>query len=463
MKDYLKILKDLIKTLQRDKHELAHKYEETREELKDAQIDLRLLREQIVRERVGSINEGLTTTVRLDAKRVIDLFPSPPLPHHQQQHHQHQMPSSMSCMSLLTSSPASAAASALSKQQRESFMRQIESLSEEKSQLEADFRTLLCQKEELEIERDTFKSKYAIFIENKKLIHFDSHQRIQFILSNFMEKKTLRYAKLNEFLLANVATSTLDANNNNNNNTHSFCAGDASSLDGHQVATSTGRSGVVIGGSGKKVCAVPPASLNVDELVSQNRFLAESNRNLRAELDMLKATLKRFKQSANANTATGEQSDSTCSSNNNNQLGGGEFNVLNKQRVRHLQNRLDSFTSECQKQFQQQQQQQQQENKELRLMLDTFVDLSGELRVVVNSLIESLNDKCVALTHQRRVNKMLATRIHDLERQFEHMSLPEREEAEKKKEASESLISFDDIVSRSDTSDTSKTNKQSEQ
>jgi len=96
----------------------------------------------------------------------------------------------------------------------------------------------LCQKEEIEIERDSFKEKYL---------------------------------KLNKFLLD---TQTQVGENrepdlNNNNNQEGFSTATLQSLDRSRV------------------------SLCVDEIISRNKYLTESNRNLREELDMLKSSSKR--------------------------------------------------------------------------------------------------------------------------------------------------------------------------
>ena len=150
--DYMKILKDLIKTLQKEKHDLIQKYEDTKQELNDAKSDLRLLREQIVRERVGSVNEGLTTTVKVDINSVNLITP----PNHHNK--QSRMTSSMSYMSSLSASAESSSNLSI----REGLIKEIESLKESKSQIENDLKLVLCQKEELEIERDSFKDRYLM-------------------------------------------------------------------------------------------------------------------------------------------------------------------------------------------------------------------------------------------------------------------------------------------------------------
>ena len=47
-----------------------------------------------------------------------------------------------------------------------------------------------------------------------------------------------------------------------------------------------------------------------------------------------------------------------------------------------------------------------------------LLELVRELKGTVETLIEGLNDKLIASSHQRKVNKMLADRIQDLERQL---------------------------------------------
>ncbi len=46
------------------------------------------------------------------------------------------------------------------------------------------------------------------------------------------------------------------------------------------------------------------------------------------------------------------------------------------------------------------------------------VELISELKCLIESLLENLNDKLTANLHQRKVNKMLANRIQDLEKQI---------------------------------------------
>lgn len=47
-----------------------------------------------------------------------------------------------------------------------------------------------------------------------------------------------------------------------------------------------------------------------------------------------------------------------------------------------------------------------------------LIDMIKDLRSTVENLIEFVNDKLIANSHQKRVNKMLAERIQDLERQL---------------------------------------------
>lgn len=47
-----------------------------------------------------------------------------------------------------------------------------------------------------------------------------------------------------------------------------------------------------------------------------------------------------------------------------------------------------------------------------------MLELVRELKGTVEALLEGLNDKLIASSHQRKVNKMLADRIQDLERQL---------------------------------------------
>lgn len=131
----MKILKDLIKTLQKEKCDIIQKYEEAQQELNDSRNDLRLLREQIVRQRVGSYIEGLNTTVpsvKIDINAV-DLSAYENLKK-QSQPPLCSMSSSQSVSSALSTITANA------NNIRESLVKEIEELREEKNTIENDLR-----------------------------------------------------------------------------------------------------------------------------------------------------------------------------------------------------------------------------------------------------------------------------------------------------------------------------------
>ena len=129
----MKILKDLVKTLQKEKYDLKQKYEDSEQQLVDSRSDLRLLREQIVRQRVGSVNEGLTFSTPESISS--DQFATPVL--------ENQTSNHSNCFN-----------------SRENLIKEIEQLKEQKQQIESDLNLSQCLKEEIEIERDSFKAKY---------------------------------------------------------------------------------------------------------------------------------------------------------------------------------------------------------------------------------------------------------------------------------------------------------------
>lgn len=131
--DYMKILKDLVKTLQKEKYELKQKYEDCEQQLIDSRSDLRLLREQIVRQRVGSLNEGLTFNTP-DSNSSVQI--STPVI-------ENQTSNQSNCFN-----------------SRENLIKEIEQLKEQKQQLECELNLSQCLQEEIEIERDSFKAKY---------------------------------------------------------------------------------------------------------------------------------------------------------------------------------------------------------------------------------------------------------------------------------------------------------------
>lgn len=316
--NYMKVLKDLVKILQKEKHELIQKYEQSQQELADSKSDLRLLREQLVRQRIGSLNEGLISSPSM-----------------------HKINKNTS--SITISSESFEKNTTTSSSRVESLIKDIELLREQKTQLEYDLKISLCQKEELEIERDTFKEKYK---------------------------------KLNEFL---ISTSTSQSD-------------ETDLLDDLTNSNSTN----------KVLCKVQ-LSLNIDELMSQNKYLSESNKNLKDELDMLKSTMKKLKQSNKQDDNLTLSKTSTNTS-----------LLLNKKKILQTLARTDVILNQLQ-------------NSETSSAANhQMIDLMQELKSVIESLLESLNDKITANLHQRKVNKMLANRIQDLEKEIMNYLAPNR-------------------------------------
>lgn len=140
--DYMKILKDLIKTLQKEKCEVIQKYEESQQELNDAKNDLRLLREQIVRQRVGGYIEGLSSQPAAQFKldiNAVDLSGYEAMAKKQQQQLEtpnHVLPTSHSVSSALSALSAANAANSI----RESLIKEIEELRDQKNVIENDLR-----------------------------------------------------------------------------------------------------------------------------------------------------------------------------------------------------------------------------------------------------------------------------------------------------------------------------------
>ena len=92
---------------------------------------MRLLREQIVRQRIGTVNEGLSCST----------------------------PSSIISPRSSTTTPITTSQTNRS-EMRENLIKEIEQLKEQKNQIEYELNLIQCQKEETEIERDSFKDKY---------------------------------------------------------------------------------------------------------------------------------------------------------------------------------------------------------------------------------------------------------------------------------------------------------------
>ena len=143
-KDYVKILKDLIKTLQKEKYEIIQKSEETQQELNDSKNDLKLLREQIVRQRDGSLIEGLNTStpIALDIN-AIDLSVYENFKQQIRQPPQSPL-TTLSSSGIATSLSVSSALSSINKSSNVSFkenlVKEIERLQEEKNSIENELR-----------------------------------------------------------------------------------------------------------------------------------------------------------------------------------------------------------------------------------------------------------------------------------------------------------------------------------
>ena len=170
---------------------------------------------------------------------------------------------------------------------------------------------IICQKEEFEIERDSYKSKFKL---------------------------------LNKFLIENSRL-----------------------------------------GGNKKVL-----SLNIDEIISTNKYLIETNENLKEEIRLLNENIKKFKKTPKS---TRQQNDEEMT------------NVLNKKEIKELLKKSNEFI----------------DLNSLQSTIQTTASSSYSLKLikelssVCDTLLDALNDKHVALQHQRKCNKLLATRIQDLE------------------------------------------------
>jgi hypothetical protein len=293
---------------------------------------------------VGSFNEGLTTTIKLDFDET-DLFtpfkinlvnvPSNSLAPPEKK---------TISTSLSTSNISSLAANNV----KENLIKEIEMLREQKTTIENDLKLILCQKEEIEIERDSFKSKYL---------------------------------KLNEFLIASASTDLIEKNHEKEDVNFKTFETKLKSLNKSQIR------------------------LSVDELISQNKFFSEANLNLKEELENCKNSLKKYKHSMPKdgaslnfeNTPKNFQADTALIT-----------NAFNKADIKNLLKAADKILSENLK------------NDQSIFGIDpSIIKIITDLKLVMESMIESLNDKTIACSHQRKVNKMLATRIQDLEQQIE--------------------------------------------
>ena len=235
---------------------------------------------------------------------------------------------------------------------KENLIKEIELLKEQKTTIENDLKLILCQKEEIEIERDSFKNKYL---------------------------------KLNEFLLE---TTSVDLVENNHEKDDSLLKTFDTKLK------SLNRSLV---------------RLSVDELISKNKILTETNLNLKEELGNCKNNSKKYKHSITKDGAAINFENYTKDPQPDTQL---ITNTLNKVEIKKLLKSVDKILNESDK-----------NDQSLFGMDSSLVKVISELKLIVESLIESLNDKTIAYSHQRKANKMLAARIQELEQQIELQKL----------------------------------------
>jgi len=263
--DYVKVLKDLTKSLQKEKYELEQKYEESEQQLQDARTDLRLLREQIVRQR---------TNAPIEPSAESEMSPG----HHQLA----RLSTSISSFCISSSSNTFNA--------KENLIKEIESLKQQKLTLENELNLAQCQKEEIEIERDSFKNKYLTL--NKLLVDL----------------------ALGEQLKSNELSQTQDNNNNK------IIEVDTASIDKKKL------------------------NIKLDELIAENKYLNEMRANLNEEVNMLKISLKKYKTTAQqASTLT----NSTSANEKSNKLDAlKETNVVNKNQIKNLLNKCEQFLNE---------------------------------------------------------------------------------------------------------------------
>lgn len=331
--DYVKVLKDLTKSLQKEKYDLEQKYEECEQQLQDARTDLRLLREQIVRQR--------TSNVPIESQSMENEFGSG----------HHQLPRLSTSISSFCISSSSNVFNA-----KENLIKEIESLKQQKLTLENELNLVQCQKEEIEIERDSFKNKYLTL--NKLLIDLA--------------------------LVEQLNSSDLPHKQDNNNN--KVIEVDTASIDKKKL------------------------NIKLDELIAENKYLNEMRTNLNEEVNMLKVSLKKYKTTAQQAST----SNSTSTNEKSNKLDAlKEANVVNKNQIKSLLNKCEQFLNETRREN---------DKVDMSHLQSDFriaLDLIEELKAVMDSLLECLSDKLVAGAHQRKVNKMLAVRIQELEKQME--------------------------------------------
>ncbi|XP_068634036.1 coiled-coil domain-containing protein 149 isoform X2 [Battus philenor] len=126
----------------------------------------------------------------------------------------------------------------------------------------------------------------------------------------------------------------------------------------------------------------PKPIVDIDALVTENKYLHESITQLQVEKEILKRTLTKYKTLLDNRS----KSDST-------NLKRGFSDVMTQKQVREY---LDLTSKTGLKR-----------------------NSAGELKSLCLGLFEALNDKSIALQHQRKTNQILANRINELEKTLE--------------------------------------------
>uniref|UniRef100_A0A182PIC6 Uncharacterized protein n=1 Tax=Anopheles epiroticus TaxID=199890 RepID=A0A182PIC6_9DIPT len=133
----------------------------------------------------------------------------------------------------------------------------------------------------------------------------------------------------------------------------------------------------------------PQTLLDIDGLILENKYQAEKIANIENELSLARQAASKYKSMLETNRKKGIIKLGT---NNNNKT------IMSHSQVKHL---LENGTVD-----------------ELPLKAATISDLKS----LCLALLDNVNDKSLALAHQKKTNKLLATKIAELERHIKTLS-----------------------------------------
>uniref|UniRef100_A0A1A9ZNV0 Uncharacterized protein n=1 Tax=Glossina pallidipes TaxID=7398 RepID=A0A1A9ZNV0_GLOPL len=133
---------------------------------------------------------------------------------------------------------------------------------------------------------------------------------------------------------------------------------------------------------------IHPKFLDIDSIILENKYLHERLKNTETEIELTKQSVNKYKSLLENKRKKGIMKMGNVSNND------GKF-LSHKQVKNLLENGID---------------------------LPTKTETIQDLKVLCMTLLDNLNDKNLALSHQKKTNRILATKIAELEQRFENLA-----------------------------------------